>query len=202
MNLEDIYAPKEKKRFNVHSLFELRFVTVSYVMTKETKIISLEEAVNEVEVAMRRVALLHLAFSDVLVEELGEKRGKELVIKAILEYGRKITHLVQQGVQDLPRFGIAEEVSVDDQGQLRAKGCVLAKTFKQFDALELGCLYCYVDAAKSMATDPTQKLIHLTCEACGDDYCTFVTKPTTEEERQAFQNKSAAWKSVDPRLEE
>jgi hypothetical protein len=171
-------------------------------MTNETKIISLEEAVNEVEVAMRRVALLHLAFSDVLVKELGEKRGKELVIKAIMEYGRKITHLVKQGEQDLPKFGIAEEVSVDDQGRLRAKGCVLAKTFKQFDALELGRLYCYVDAAKSMATDPTQKLIHLTCEACGDEYCTFATKPTTAEERQAFEHNSRSWKSVDPRLEE
>ena len=38
---------------------------------------------------------------------------------------------------------------------------------------ELGRLYCYVDSAKSMATDPSRKLIHTACEPLGDGCCAF-----------------------------
>ena len=42
---------------------------------------------------------------------------------------------------------------------------------------ELGRLYCYVDAAKSMAVDPDHKLVHTACEPCGDDHCAFEMLP-------------------------
>lgn len=169
-------------------------------MTGNDEVISFTEAVKQVEVAMSRVALLHLAFSEILVQELGKERGKELILKAIMEYGRKITEFVRKGGQDLPQFGITEKIGQDDAGHMVAYGCVLAKVFKQFDALELGSLYCYVDAAKSMASDPNRKLIHLTCETCGDDCCTFAILPTTQEERAAFQKGARNWRDVDPRL--
>jgi hypothetical protein len=161
-----------------------------------------QEATTAVEGAMSRVALLHLAFSEVLVDELGKEIGKDLIVKAIMKYGERITERVDQGKPDLPAFGVYEESGQDKEGRYYARGCILAKVFKEYEALELGCLYCYVDAAKWMAMDARAKMIHLTCEACGDDNCTFDIAATTEEERRAFSERDSMWKKVDARLYE
>ena len=76
-------------------------------------------------------------------------------------------------------------------------GCVLSKIFLEYDEPELGALYCYVDAAKSMAVNPDCKLIHTACEVCGDEFCAFDSVPTTEEERNDFQNQDPSWKKTD-----
>jgi hypothetical protein len=162
----------------------------------------MQEAVTAVEGSMSRVALLHLAFSEVLVDELGKERGKDLIVKAIMKYGERITERVNQGKSDLPAFGVYEESGQDKEGRYYARGCILAKVFKEHDALDLGCLYCYVDAAKWMAMDSDAKMIHLTCEACGDNDCTFDIVATTEEERKSFRERDSEWKKVDARLHE
>ena len=167
------------------------------------EVVSLKEAINEVEVAITRLALLHLSFSKVLIEELGEARGTELVIKSIMEYGLRIADNVSKGGEDLPKWGVHSGKSYqDEQGRFIVKGCNLAKAFKQSNELSLGRLYCYIDAAKSMSLDPSEKLIHTTCEACGDDQCTFEVAPTTEEERKHFFKRDKNWKFIDPRLVE
>jgi hypothetical protein len=74
--------------------------------------------------------------------------------------------------------------------------------FQEQDAADVGYLYCYVDAAKTMSENPETKLIHLTCETCDDETCTFDMQPTTEEEREAFRNRTSEWRKVDPRLYE
>jgi hypothetical protein len=102
----------------------------------------------------------------------------------------------------LPAFGVYEESGQDEEGRYYARGCILAKVFKEHDAFGLGCLYCYVDAAKWMATDANAKMIHLTCEACGDENCTFDVVATTEEERRSFSAGESEWRKVDPRLYE
>ncbi|UCH02938.1 MAG: hypothetical protein JSV20_03930, partial [Candidatus Bathyarchaeota archaeon] len=79
-------------------------------------------------------------------------------------------------------------------------GCVLAEVFQEYGEEDVGCLYCYVDAAKSMATNPKRKLIHGECAACGDEYCSFKVAPTTEKEQHDFKNRGKEWKYVDPRL--
>ncbi|MFX1254416.1 MAG: hypothetical protein ACFFCZ_22580 [Promethearchaeota archaeon] len=170
-------------------------------MSDKKEIVPLEEAEKEVEVAMTRLALMHLSFSKILIEEFGEKRGTELVIKSIMEYGRRITEIVKKGGQDLPKWGVySGEIYQDEDGRYIVSGCILAKIFKEFNELNLGRLYCYVDAAKSMSSDPMNKFIHVTCEACGDDQCTFEFVPTTEEERKQFKTGDHNWKYVDPRL--
>jgi hypothetical protein len=156
-----------------------------------------KEAMREVEVAIARLALLHLSFSKTLVEEFGEERGKEVIIKSIMEYGRRIGEGVKRGLRDLPKYGVHRKCEAG-----RIYGCVLARVFKEYGAEDLGCLYCYVDPAKSMATNLSQKLIHTTCTACGDDYCTFEMVPTSEKEREDFKNRSKDWKDVDPRIAE
>ena len=166
-------------------------------MNKREESVPLKEAVHEVEVAMTRVALLHLSFSRVLVDEFGEDKGKELIVRSILEYGKRIGERTKRGCQDLPSYGVVGRF--DDN---KAYDCVLAKIFHEYEEEDLGCLYCYVDAAKSMETNPDRKIVHKTCAACGDDCCTFERKQTTAKERRGFKRKSSDWKSVDPRLVE
>lgn len=171
------------------------------LMTNNPDFVPFEEAKNEVKTAMTRLALLHLSFSKTIIEELGQEQGENLIIKSIMEYGRRIIESVRKGGQDLPKWGVYSEISKKGEGKIVASGCTLAKTFSDSNELDLGRFYCYVDAAKSMASDPAEKAIHLTCATCGDDNCTIDVLPTTEEERIAFVQKDIVkWKFVDPLL--
>jgi len=161
------------------------------------KQVPVEEAAREVEVAITRLALLHLAFSKTLVNEFGSEKGKELIVKSIMEYGKRLGERTRRGLPDLPKYGV-----YSDYRDGRVFGCVLARTFREHGEEELGCLYCYVDPAKSMAADPKRKFIHKNCAACGDDYCTFEQLPTTQKERTDFEKMRARWAEVDPRLAE
>lgn len=170
-------------------------------------VVPLEEAKEQVGIALTRAALLHLAFSRTLVEEFGEQRGKELVLRAIMEYGRRVGERVKRGLPDAPKYGIMGNEVLGGSGDrwfenYKAYDCVFARTFKEYGELDLGCLYCYVDPAKTMTQDPREKLIHRDCAACGDDFCTFDVLPTTEQERNDFRSKRSDWKHVDSRLAE
>jgi len=164
-------------------------------MVKEEKTTSLMDAKTQVEVAITRIALLHLAFSRTLVEEFGQEKGKELIIKSIMEYGKIIGERSVQHKQDLPKYGVHEKF---ENG--KAYGCVFAKIFQEYKEEDLGCLYCYVDPAKSMTVNLKSKFIHKDCAACGDEYCSFESLPTTEKEQYQFVERDAEWKYVDPRL--
>lgn len=164
-------------------------------MAGKERFVSIEEATHEVEVAIKRLALLHLSFSKTLVEELGEKKGKELITKSILDYGKRVGEMTKRGLPDLPKYGV--HGGWKDE---RLYDCVLARTFHEYGEEDVGCLYCYVDPAKSMAIDPDHKVIHEDCAACGDDYCTFKQVPTTKKERADFKNMGRDWRNVDPRL--
>jgi len=164
-------------------------------MAEKEGFVSLAEATHEVEVAITRLALLHLSFSKTLVEVLGEKKGKELIIRSILEYGKRIGERTIRGLPELPKYGVYGKY--EDE---KVYDCVLAKTFHEYGEEDIGCLYCYVDPAKTMEVDPYHKFIHKDCAACGDDYCTLQTKTTTKKERVGFKNKATTWRNVDPRL--
>jgi hypothetical protein len=166
-------------------------------MVRKEQTVPLEEAVREVKVAMSRVALLHLSFSRVLVDEFGEEKGKELIVGSVLEYGKRIVERTMRGFKDLPSYGVVGRFEDN-----RAYDCVLAEVFREYGEEDLGCLYCYVDGAKSMAADPAIKVVHKTCAACGDDYCTFEREQTTAKERNDFKERSSDWKNVDPRIVE
>jgi hypothetical protein len=53
-----------------------------------------------------------------------------------------------------------------------------------------------------MAADISQKLIHKTCEACGDDVCTLAVVPTTDDDRAIFTDKNKDLLSLDPYIAE
>jgi hypothetical protein len=164
-------------------------------MAEKEELVSLKEAKEQVAIAIRRVALLHLSFSKTMADELGQQKGRELILKAIMEYGRRIGEGVKQGFPDLPKYGVH-----GGRKNGRVYDCVLSRTFKEYGEEDLGCFYCYVDPAKTMTTDPTHKVIHKDCAACGDEYCTFETLPTTEKERRDFLTRNPDWRTVDPRL--
>jgi len=112
---------------------------------KET--IPLEEAKQAVGMTARRLGLLHLSFARTLVDELGEKKGEELIMKAIKDYGQRIGQKVKESVidqglepapenygagnnRDLPKFGMHENketLEVNGELRMRSYGCAMAK---------------------------------------------------------------------------
>ena len=48
-------------------------------MTNKEEVVTLKDAIEQVETAVTRIALIHLGFSKTLVEELGEEKGKEFI---------------------------------------------------------------------------------------------------------------------------
>ena len=90
--------------------------------------------------------------------------------------------------------------------QIRASEASIKRLTK--DSLEkkrkeeeyLGKLYCYIDAARSMANDIASKAIHTKCVLCGDEYCQINVEKTTKDEQISFKESEKEWKNVDPLL--
>ncbi|MFW9824101.1 MAG: hypothetical protein ACFFE4_14245 [Candidatus Thorarchaeota archaeon] len=91
-------------------------------MVKEVQNVSFTDAKTQVEVAVTRIALLHLAFSRTLVEQLGQEKGKELILKSIMEYGKIIGERTIQHKQDLPKYGVHEKFEGG-----KVYGCIFCK---------------------------------------------------------------------------
>jgi len=182
-------------------------------MTTNKEMVTLEEAKEQVRKVCVRLGLLHLSFAKTLVNELGERKGKELVLKAIKDYSTRIGEQVKANVTargldndpenyegDLPSYGMhqgTESVEVDGEERTRAYGCVMAKVWNELGEDKLGRLYCYVDPAKYMAFNPNFKLIHLKALPDGDEYCELAVRPTTEQERKDFADKDKDWSYID-----
>lgn len=166
---------------------------------KKKDVVTLEQATKQVEIAARRIALLHLAYAKMLVEEFGEEKGRKLILKAIRDYGVRIGEKMKRGIQDLPKYGVHEQIEwVEINGEKRARvyGCALAKEWKEWSENSLGRLYCYVDAAKAISVDPMEKVVHLKAIPDGDECCELAIRPTTEKERKDFADKEADWEYV------
>lgn len=182
-------------------------------MNKKKKTVALEEAKEQVKRVCFRLGLLHLSYAKALVEELGEKEGKRLVLKAIKDYGARIgekarANAAAQGLgpdpanytEDLPLYGMYDEtelVEVSAEKRLRVYGCVMGKLWNELYEGEKGCLYCYVDPAKFMAYNPNFKLIHTKAVTRGDDYCELVVRATTKRDREEFAATDTDWSKID-----
>lgn len=189
-------------------------MTAKSLRSEEDKI-SIDEAKREVGIAAQRIGLLHLSFAKTLVNELGEKQGKQLILKAIKDYGKRIGErkrkaLADKGldptpenspkVADLPKFGInegSEVIEVEGEKRIRSRGCVIAKVWEEYGEEELGRLYCYVDVAKYMAFNPDYKMVHVKTLPDGDDYCELVVRPTSKKEKEDFLDDNTEWSYID-----
>ena len=182
-------------------------------MAKKEETVTLEEAKEQVRRICLRLGLLHLSFARTLIDELGEKKGKELVLKAIKDYGTRVGQEVKARVaargldnspanyvEDLPLYGMndgTESMEVGGEKRSRVHGCVMADMWHKLGENELGRLYCYVDLVKYMAFNPDYKQVHLKAVPDGDEYCEFVVRPTTEQERKDFADENKDWSYID-----
>jgi len=184
-------------------------------MIKEEKkqTVDMEEAKEQVSKVCKRLALLHLSFAKTIINELGDKRGKKLILKAIKDYGTRIGKEVKETVttqgikndpenykEDLPLYGMhdgMEKVDINGEKRIRAYGCVMGKLWKELGEDEIGRFYCYVDPAKYMAYNPNFKLIHTKTIPDGNEYCEFIIKSTTKQERKDFFEEDKDWSYID-----
>jgi len=163
---------------------------------KNEEMVPLSDAENEVKVVTHRLALLHLAFARTLVDEFGWKKGKQLILNAIKEYGRRVAERTKRGHQSLPKYGFWE------RREGKPPLCELGKIVLEHDEMDIGSLYCLIDPAKTMYANPDEKLVHTKCLTVGDKHCEFETVPTTQEDREDFFSEGSDWSHVDPRLNE
>ena len=158
-------------------------------MKKET--ISKEQAAKEVLSMVRRTALLHYCYGKTLIEEMGEKRGKDLISKAIRLYGQKVGEKVKEETlakgldlllenyqEDLPSSGFQfERITVEGEPRTRIHLCHLANVWKELGAPEIGRLYCYVDQAKYKTYNPNLECFHVKNVLEGDPCCEVAVRP-------------------------
>jgi hypothetical protein len=181
--------------------------------------ISLEEAKRQVALACRRLGLLHLAFAEVLVDQLGEEEGRKTVARAIKEYSRKIgsakrERAAAQGLEpsaetflqmsDLPSIGMherIEQVEVDGEKRTRVYGCVMGRVWQEHGGDALGRIYCFVDPASAMEFDPRCKYVHTKALPDGDEYCELAIRPSSKQDREEFEAADTDWMAIEMRSE-
>jgi L-2-amino-thiazoline-4-carboxylic acid hydrolase len=145
------------------------------------------EARDAVQNMSRRVALLHLCFARTLVDELGEEKGRELIRKAIWDYGTRVGKQSRRRVEamgldptienfakgsDLSSIGFdSQQIVIDGEPRSQSAGCVLAEVWHEYGEDELGSLYCQVDPAKVQAYHPAWTLVHTKKIPDGDECC-------------------------------
>ena len=165
-------------------------------MTEEKENILKSDARQQVNLALRRAALLYHFFADTLISEFGDDEGRRLILKAIGAYGSHIGQAAesrarQQGLDadpknfqdDLPMMAWdAEEVFVDNEKRTRIRHCPLAAVWKELGNPEHARLYCFVDQAKMMAFNPDYTYVHLKNVLDGDPFCELTVRQKPAEE--------------------
>lgn len=162
---------------------------------EEAGTIPYDEAREAVLAMARRVALLHMAYSRTLVDELGEERGRTLIERAIRAYGCHIGERTRARVEalglepqpdnfaqgsDLSPLGFpAESVTVDGEARSRCWSCVLADVWHAYGEQALGSLYCGVDPAKMEAYNSDWTMVHTRKIPDGDECCEMAVRPKT-----------------------
>ena len=190
-------------------LFELITFTC---MSRET--IPFEEAEKEVELVSERLALLHLTYAKTIIDELGEEKGKELILKTIKRYGKTIGKKRREEIEEkgmeptaenfsegkvlrIPRFGMHTDLKTNKEGNMELYGCTMGKFWKDEGEEELGRLYCYVDPAKYMGYNDEYIQIHEKALPAGDGCCVFDVRTSTEEEREIFNSEESDFSEID-----
>ncbi len=158
----------------------------------DSGMVTIEEATREVQVMARRVALLHHYMAEVLVEQFGEEKGKEMLREIIWRYGCESGITARAKVEelglpviasnfnrgsDLPKWGWQADSVVCEDGEIRGRVtyCPFAQVWKEKGSEELGRFYCIVDEAKYDAYNGAQ-CRHMKNVLDGDDCCLFDVK--------------------------
>ncbi|MFX0168592.1 MAG: L-2-amino-thiazoline-4-carboxylic acid hydrolase [Candidatus Hodarchaeota archaeon] len=128
------------------------------------------------------MGLLYLHFAKTLLSELGEKEGKDLILKAVTSYGAERGQAIREAVEqagleltvenyyefsDLPSLGW----EATEEGTIY---CCYAEPWIQRGEEELGQLYCEVDVAKLNAYNPDLKVKRTKTLLEGDSFCQYI----------------------------
>lgn len=156
------------------------------------KMVPAEQARRGIQDMSRRVALLHMCYARMLVDALGEEKGKELIAKAIHSYGTKIgertrARVEAQGLSNDPAnaaFGSDlsplgwdfNKVAVDGEPRIEVAGCVMAEIWREYEEEELGGLYCSVDPANMQAYNPDYTMVHVNKTLKGSPRCELAVR--------------------------
>lgn len=154
------------------------------------------EALQQISIAVERIAMLHYHFATTLVAELGEEKARELITKAIASYGKEVGEIqrrrvIEAGLEptcenfkavvDLPRMAwLPENMPVHVANGKELRICPMAKYWIDKGATDLGRLYCYVDQAKYRAYNLDCECRHLSNVLDGGDDCQVVAKTRAE----------------------
>lgn len=162
-------------------------------MAREENTMSRERAEKDVISMARRLASLYYHFGTVLMDELGEEKARNIILKVIEEYGQESGREAREVVQklglplnadtfskgsDLPSVGWKTESTEYPDGQCTTKitYCPFGEYWLEKDAEELGRLYCFVDQAKYAGFHENLQCIHLKNVLDGDEYCELAVK--------------------------
>lgn len=156
---------------------------------KAAKMVTIQEAEEQVIITAKRLAKLYHYTAEVLMERLGAEKGKEILEEIIRRYGSESGMAARARVEelglpltadnfkvgsDLPRWGWKADTVLCEDGVRRDRVtyCPLAEVWKEKGSEELGRIYCFVDQAKYYAYNETTCL-HLKNILDGDDCCLF-----------------------------
>jgi hypothetical protein len=164
-------------------------------MEGKEAVVAMDEARQAVQDMARRVGLLHICYARTLVDELGEEKGRELIGRAIWDYGTRIgqrtrERVMAQGLEptvenfnqgsDLSPIGFEQrKIVVEGEERHQSLGCALADVWQEYGEEALGGLYCLVDPAKMQAYDPEWTMVHTKKIPNGDECCEIAVRPTT-----------------------
>ena len=149
-----------------------------------------KEALRQIRQALHRTALLYHHFAETLTVELGEKRGTELIRKAIEAYGARIGEearrkALDKGLSltpenfesDLPDLAWGRSaITVDGEKRTRVNRCPLAEDWLAWGDPKKDRLYCYVDQAKMRAFNPDYEYVHFKTFLDGDSCCELAVR--------------------------
>jgi nitroreductase len=172
----------------------------------EKEKLSRSEALTEVNKALRRAALIYHHFAETLVQELGQKKGMELIHKAVEAYGKQVgTEAREKALakgfaltpehfeSDLPDIAWeTEEVTVEGEQRSRVSHCPLAAEWLAWGDRKTARLYCHVDQAKMRAFNPSLEYLHIRNILDGDPYCELAIRRISKEEPAAEKNEAVA----------
>ncbi len=146
-----------------------------------TKKITLEECTKQVRRMGNLFGLLYYHFAKTIINELGDKRGKELILKAVYSYGVERGQVIREKVlaagldltlenffkfQRLPSLGW----EADEEG---VTYCCYAEPWIQRDKQELGKLYCEIDFAKIEGYNPKIRMSRISTILDGEACCKY-----------------------------
>jgi len=167
-------------------------------MSDSEEMIPKKDALSQLNLALRRVALIYHHFTETLVDELGEDRGMELVRKSIDAYGHHVGEEAKKKAQQkglplapenfedgLPMLAWDwEGVVVDGEERTRVHHCPLAKEWMEWGDPKKARGYCHVDQAKIHGFNPDYECVHTKNVLDGDPYCELAIRPVRKEESE------------------